>query len=811
LYYPEDFEHKIGFRRIREMLAHRCKGTTAKELCGTGLVLADIDEIKRKLAATDEMKTILLLHSELSITEYPDISHLLKQLCVDGIILAQEEFVDLFNVLSQSKNVLNYFKKANKDTCRNLYSFVEGVVFPQFVYDRIDFVFSRDGRIKDKASKTLFEVRSSLISNKKLISSKLNNLLETFHKEGWLSSDLSATIVNGRTVLPIETTHKRKIQGLIHDESASGKTSYIEPAEVVGMNNRQRELELEEQREIRRILKELTADIIPYKSDISGLFGMLVILDFIRAKAILAIEMDAIRPEVHDDMNIELHEAKNPLLLMAFKNENRRVIPLNLSLNEKQRIMLISGPNAGGKSVAMKTVALLQYMTQCGMLIPCGGNTSMGMAKKMFIEMGDEQSIENDLSTYSSHLLNMKFFLKNACERTLIFIDELGSGTEPVQGGAIAEAILKQLLEKKCCGIVTTHYTNLKAFASATEGIENGAMLIDNNLMKPTFQFQAGLPGNSYALEIADRIGLPQAIIIDAKEKAGTGLTKLESLMRKTLRDRRYYERKRLVVRQQEKQLEQKMHEYEEKIRKLNAERKKILEESKIKAGQILKDMNSQIESTIRIIREINADKEKTRKLRQELESYVAEKNDEFLKIDSDSPVEEEFKQYANKELEFVDIDPEEIHIGSKVRLAGHETIGEVVDMGSENAVVQFDSVITSVAKSKLEKVPDNETSPKTRISAGSLYQNINELRSTFKPSIDVRGKRAEEALSEITVFVDTAIVLGVSQLKILHGKGNGVLRKAIREQLKSVKEVAYFSDEDIRFGGDGITVVQMK
>lgn len=811
MYYPENFEHKTGFVRIREILAARCKGSIAKGYCYEFMLNTDTDAINILLSETDEMRSICTLTNDFPVSEYEDISDIFSILSIDGMIPEPEDFVALLIILVHSKNLLAFFRRSEPEAWLNLKKHVADITFPQYVYERIEGTFGKDGKIKDRASKALAGIRSQLVSNKQNISKKLGSILDTFHREGWLSADLSATLVNGRTVLPIDSTHKRKIAGLIHDESASGKTSYIEPAEVVELNNQQRELELEEQREIKRILRELAADIAPYREILQQLQSIVARFDFIRAKALLSIELNAIKPALNNEQGMQLHQGINPLLLMSFKKENKTVVPLSIELNEKARIMLISGPNAGGKSVAMKTTLLLQYMLQCGMLIPCSGNTCMGVFEDFFLEMGDDQSIENDLSTYSSHLLNMKHIVKYANNRSIVFIDEFGSGTEPTQGGAIAEALLNELIQKKCYGVITTHYTNLKVFAAENEGIENGAMLINPD-MKPAFIFQGGLPGNSYAIEIASRIGLRHDIIEYAQQKVGNQHTKFDVILRKALKDKRYYERKRIIIRQQEKKLETLSAEYEAKLIALQQEKRKILDEARSKAERTIKELNASIEKTIRAIKEANAEKEKTKELRRQLREDTEKLVNETINPSSNSIIEKELQQLDARKPELVEIDPDEIHIGSNVRIVGHDTIGEVTDLGEENAVVRFDNIITSIAKIKLEKVLDSEAHKISKSTHNSsTYKNINELRNNFKPYIDLRGMTTDEAITEITVFIDDAIVLGISEVKILHGKGNGILRKNIREYLKTIKQVQYFADEDIRFGGDGISVVQLK
>lgn len=789
------------------MISARCKGSIAKSYCRELEMTQQLDTITTWLCETDEMREICVLKDEFSLNEYHDISGAVAAIQIDGFVPEFAEFLDILQLLVVTKGVLQFFKKTDAKLYPYLKRHTRDVVFPQFVLDRIEQTFSKDGKIKDRASKALAEIRSQLINNKQHISKKLASLLDVFHKEKWLSSDLSPSLVNGRTVLPIDSSYKRKIAGLVHDESASGKTSYIEPAEIVELNNRQRELELEELREIQKILRELAGDIAPYSDVLLHIQETIARIDFIRAKALLAIEMDAVKPAVYDDMEFLFHQARNALLVMAYKPSKKTVVPLNVELSSSQHIMLISGPNAGGKSVAMKTVILLQYMMQCGILIPCGGNTRLGIAHDFFLEMGDDQSLDNDLSTYSAHLLHLKNILLKANHRSLVGIDELGGGTEPLQGGAIAEAILKELIEKQCFGVISTHYTNLKIFAAENNGIANGAMLMNAD-MTPSFVFQAGLPGNSFALEIAHRIGLPAHITEYARKKTGPGHQQFDALLRKVMKDKRYYERKRIAVRQHEKKLEQLTTDYEQRILVLQKERRKILDEAKRHSDLVVKQLNSTIENTIRAIKEANAEKEKTKILRKELDSKVQNLASQIEITITDPAIAADVNKLP-KEPEIVNIDANEIHIGSRVRIVGTENIGEVSDLGEHNAVVRFGNIITSIAQNKLEKIHDEK--PATTRSGGSAYKNIKEIRDNFKPYTDLRGMNSEEAIVSVTAFVDDAIVLGVSQIKILHGKGDGILRKNIREYLKTIKQVQYFADEDIRFGGDGITVVQLK
>lgn len=822
--YPDNFENRIGFDTVRNLIKSKCLGQSAQFLVDDIKFSNKADFIRRQLDETDEMISICMLKDNYPANSYPSVENVAKKLKVEGTALQLFEIIDIRTILENTKNLRSFFKNDEKNEYPLLKEKIARIIFPNYLYDRIQAVISKNGIIKDNASPSLKDIRKSLLDKQGSVTKRLNSILGDIREQGWVSKDLSATMVNGRLVLPIESNHKRKIKGLIHDESASGKTSYIEPQEIVELNNDIRELELAENREIQKILFELTQEFRPYWEDLYNISYIISEFDLIRAKALFSISIEAIKPAIDEDPGLDIVRGKHPLLYLTLKKEKKEVIPTSFKLDEENRILLISGPNAGGKSVSLKTTALLSYMVQCGLPIPVGGSTQMGIFDNIFIDIGDQQSLENDLSTYSSHLLNMKFFLKNANEKTLILIDEFGSGTDPIIGGTIAESILEELNNTKTFGVITTHYSNLKVFASNTPGILNAAMLIDSNKMQPTFILETGMPGSSYALEIAQRIGLPQSIIEKTQEKAGSDQVNFDKFLRRVMSDKKYWERKRQQIRLQEKKVEEILEKNLIELETIKTKKKQILESARKESELLLNDVNKQIENTIRKIKESNAEKDITKEARQEIQSFkedfekkISDENDEIgMKYNHiKKKIEEREARKANKvdkpqKLEFVKIDENKINIGSKVRIKGQETIGEVTDMGEKNAVVSYGNMYTSVSIERLEKVSESEYKQQNR-SASTLHFNYNEKVLNFKPYIDVRGDKVEEAIRKITELVDEAIMLDFKELKILHGKGNGILRQHIRDYLRIIPQIESCYNEDIRFGGDGITIVKFK
>lgn len=811
--YPENFEDKVGFSQIRRILTDLCKGKAGKELVENMSFSVNYKEIKFRLSITDEMIHIVNIKNDFPELKYSHTKDTLKKLSVSNYSLQLHDIVVIRDNLELLRKLKHFYKKQKPELYPLLKKHCNNIVFPDFVLNKINTCISSKGEIKDSATPELKAIRADYTVEKNKLIKTTNSILQKIRKNGWIDEDLSATYVNGRLVLPIASTHKRKIKALVHDVSATGKTSYIEPQEVIDINNGLRELELKEKRETEKILMDLTKAIRPYSDNLKSISYYLGELDFIMAKALFAIKTKSIIPSVTEKPCLELDSARHPLLYLKIKD---KTVPNGFTLNENSRILVVSGPNAGGKSVALKTAGIISYMTQCGLPVPVRGTSLIGIFEKFFIDVGDDQSIENDLSTYSSHLLNMKFFLKNADNKTLVLIDEFGAGTDPLIGGTIAESILEELNKKKVFGFITTHYSNLKVFAANNEGIENAAMMIDNTKMKALFVLEQGKPGSSYAIEIAQRTGLPANIIDQIKSKTGQDNTKLDKFIRDTLRDKKYWDRKRKKIKEQEKKLEATLEKYIKELEEISKGKKKIINEAKAESQNILKSVNKKIENAIKEIKEAEADKEVTGKIRSEIESLkneISEKKstagnelDETIKsLKIRHQKISTHKQTDKKESQ----DTTEIKIGDKVKISGQSVVGEVVEINKKNIVICYGNIYTTVPVKRAEKVSKKSQNPQSK--STGITSNVSEAYSNFKPYIDIRGKRVEETIPIITELIDNAVMLNFQELKILHGKGDGILRQHIRQFLKTFPEVKECYSEDVRFGGDGITIVKLK
>lgn len=700
------------------------------------------------------------------------------------------------------------------------------MVFPQLI-TRINNILDKFGKVKDNASSELLRIRRELASTTGSISRSLNNILRAAQSEGYVDKDVAPTMRDGRLVIPVAPGMKRKIRGIVHDESATGKTVFIEPAEVVEANNRIRELEGEERREIIRILTEFSATVRPQVPAILQSYEFLAEIDFIRAKALLGIDFKAIKPSFENRQVIDWFEAVHPLLQMSLAKHNKKVVPLDIELNTGQRILLISGPNAGGKSVCLKTVGLLQYMLQCGMLVSMHERSHSGIFSSIFIDIGDEQSIEDDLSTYSSHLTNMKNMMKYCNEKSLILIDEFGGGTEPQIGGAIAEAVLKRFNAKKTFGVITTHYQNLKHFAEDHEGVVNGAMLYDRHEMRALFQLQIGNPGSSFAVEIARKIGLPEEVIADASEIVGSEYIQSDKYLQDIVRDKRYWETKRQNIRKREKIMEETIARYEKELEELDKSRKEILKKAREDAEQLLQESNAKIENTIRTIKEAQAEKERTRTARQELTDFRQQIEDEnkaameekiARKMEKLREKQERKKDKKSKQASQPAVQPVPkvipLQAGDYVRIKGQTSVGQIIEINGKNAVVMFGLMKTNVKADRLERTDAPKqtlNTAKATFVSSETQDRMYEKKLNFKQDIDVRGMRGDEAIQAVTYFIDDAILVGVSRVRILHGTGTGILRTLIRQYLATVPGVAHFQDEHVQFGGAGITVVDLK
>ena len=825
LVYPENFESKIGFDKIRELLKGRCLSNLGHELVDEISFSSDFAQLTDDLSLVSEFVVIIQEMENFPTSYYFDLREALAKIRIEGRFLEIDELFDLKRSLDTISGIVRFLKQTKEDQFPCLKRLLTAVQVYPYVISRIDSILNKYGKIKDNASPELAKIKKDLQSKQSGVSKRLQSILRKAQEDGLVEDDASVAMRDGRAVIPVASALKRRLNGIVHDESATGKTSYIEPAEVVELNNEIRELEYAEKREIVKILTVFSNDIRPYLPDLLHSYEFLGKIDFIRAKAIYSIDINGIKPYLENICQLDWEGAVHPLLMLALRRENRKVVPLNIRLTPKKHILLISGPNAGGKSVCLKTVGLLQYMLQCGLLIPIRQTSAAGIFDKLFIDIGDEQSIENDLSTYSSHLMNMKFFLKNSNEKTLVLIDEFGTGTEPMLGGAIAESILGQLNEMKTFGVITTHYTNLKHFASSSEGIENAAMMYDSSKMEPLFQLDIGKPGSSFAFEIARKIGLPESILQDATEKIGKDHINFDKHLRDIVRDKRYWETKREKIRKVEKSLDDLAGKYETDLSQLDKQRKEILLKARQEADQVLSEANKRIENTIREIRESQADKEKTKLIRAKLTEFKQEIEDNSTVQDDQinqkiQRLKEKESQRNQKRTEKRPVaEKEKVVIadewkpGDRVLMTGNQTIGEILELNEKNAVVAFGQLRTSVSRDKLKRITGNEAKKIQRTynqTMSNINKGMNEKRLNFKTEVDVRGQRTEEAIQIIQSFIDDAIMLDFSELRILHGKGNGILKEMIRNYLKSEPAVKSCRDEHIQFGGAGITVVEI-
>lgn len=811
----------------------------------TDMAFSDrFQEVEEWLNQVSEFVRILQEEDGFPAQYFFDVRPSLKRIRVEGMYLDEQELFDLRRSLETIRDIVRFLlsKEDEEEEGVSPYPCLQRLagditVFPQLI-TKVNGILSPYGKIKDNASPELARIRRELASTMGSISRSLNSILRNAQSEGVVDKDVTPTMRDGRLVIPVAPALKRKIRGIVHDESASGKTVFIEPAEVVEANNRIRELESDERREIIRILMEFSAELRPLIPDVLLSYEFLAEIDFIRAKALLAEQTAAVKPALEKEPVLDWTRAVHPLLQLSLAKHGKKVVPLDIELNKQQRILLISGPNAGGKSVCLKTVGLLQYMLQCGLLIPLHECSHAGLFSSIFIDIGDEQSIEDDLSTYSSHLTNMKNMMKHCSGQSLILIDEFGGGTEPQIGGAIAEAVLKRFNEKGTFGVITTHYQNLKHFAEDHEGVVNGAMLYDRHLMQALFQLQIGNPGSSFAVEIARKIGLPEEVIADASEIVGSEYINADKYLQDIVRDKRYWENKRQNIRQREKQMEDTIARYQKEMEELQRARKEILQKAKAEAEGLMQEANARIENTIRSIKEAQAEKEKTKLARQELTDFREEMEERTRMEEADKIARkmEKLKEKQNRKKEKKDraaagggLSAEELAArearkeaerlaaivpGVHVKIKGQTSVGEVLEINGKNAVVAFGSIKTTVKTDRLERTQAQprqaDVSTKSTFISTQTQDSMYEKKLHFKQDIDVRGMRGDEALQAVTYFIDDAILVGVSRVRILHGTGTGILRTLIRQYLNTVPGVRHFADEHIQFGGAGITVVDL-
>jgi DNA mismatch repair protein MutS2 len=809
--YPSNFEYKIGFDTVRNLLRDRCLSAIGREEVDAAVFSPDYAGVIRRLTETAEMIAILNEESDAwPVSYYFDLREMLSRLRVEGTYPLEQELFDLLRSLSTVRDLVQFFSRREDGRYEVLSRCARDAGLYPAVIKKLDSLLDAHGQLRDNASPELAQIRRSLFQVQGSISRTLHSILRRAQEDGLVEKDAAPSVRDGRLVIPVSPAYKRKLKGIVHDESATGKTVYVEPAEVVEANNRIRELEADERREKIRILTEFAAFIRPDLEGLKDSYRVLGLFDFIRAKALIAIDMNAIVPRVENNCRVEWERAVHPLLHRALKKQNKSIVPLDITLNEEQRILLISGPNAGGKSVCLKTVGLLQYMVQCGLAVPVSEASRFGIFERLFIDIGDEQSIEDDLSTYSSHLLHMKHFIRHSNAHTLLLIDEFGTGTEPQIGGAIAEAVLNRLNINGAFGVITTHYTNLKKFADEAEGIVNGAMLFDRQHLQPLYKLQTGIPGSSFAIEIARKIGLSEDVIREASDKAGASHVDLDKYVQDILRDKHYWENKRQQIRQKEKRLEELTAKYEADQDEMKIRRKELISKAKEEAKALLDGANATIENTIRRIRESQADKETTRDARHTFTSFRSELEDKPLQ---DRYVKEKKKPASEKQKHQEKPGKEIVKAGDRVQLIGHDSTGEVIEVNGQNVTVAFGNIKSTVALNRLEKVSraKEKAIMKQKSSFGSDSDEVlRQRRLNFRQDIDVRGMRGDEAVQAVQYFIDDALMMGVERVRILHGTGTGILRQLIRQYLGTMPGVRRYADEHIQLGGAGITIVDL-
>ena len=837
-------EQKLGFDRMRKAIADRCSTSYAADKVSEERFSSDADEIRRRLLLTDEMRLIVMFEESFPSNGFVDCLGFLKPLAqpLSGIdLLSLRKLKTMLETLSK---IISFFDGIKDGIYPNLKKMSAGIMqFPE-IRRRIDTILDRFGDVKDTASDGLFEIRRSMKEKENAISRRIASVLKRAQEEGIVDSDASISMRDGKMLIPVPAGNKKKIQGFIYDESASGKTAFVEPAEVVELDNQIKELKFAEGREILRILMDFSDFLRPYVPDLVGAAEYLGEIDFLMAKANIALDIIAGMPVISDNGEMNLRKARHPFLEKALKRENKEIVPLTVTLTPKKHILLISGPNAGGKSVCLKTVGLLQYMFQWGMPIPTSESSELPVFDRIMVSIGDDQSIDNDLSTYSSFLADMKDMLARADGKSLVLIDEFGSGTEPAAGGAIAEAILNELDKRGTYGVITTHYTNLKLYASSGDtGVVNGAMMFDVKNIAPLFKLEMGLPGNSFAFELARKMGLPESIIKDAETRAGEEFVGIERNLRRIARNRKAIDEKLEKIRHTDKTLESITEKYQKELLDIKQIRKEILDQAHKEAEEIVRGANRQIETTIRTIKEKQAEKAATHEARKDLQDFVSAlaKKKEQEKQERDDYIEKKIRQIdARRERErerkarragekerqaIMEEQAEKERIeafrnaplkpGEKVRVKSNGMVGEVSQISSRSITVNIGNIVSKMSPDKVERITSNEFKSAVKETARPVItrtdSSISERKLNFHPEIDVRGERVQDALDKVMRFIDDAIMLNMGSVRIIHGKGTGALREEIQKFLRTTPGVGKVSDEQVQFGGTGVTIVTLE
>ena len=794
--YPTNFEQKIGFSSIRQMLFDHCISQMGLEQAEAMAFSTDRAHILKSLEQTEEFIGLLQSGVPFPMRDFHDLREAFHRIQIDGTCLNVEDLFALKPSLNVIEAILRYGHSENSNATPRIKSLIENIFIERSIFTEVNRLVDDKGEIPDNASTELLEIRQSIRRKQGGIEKRIRQIMGDAKIAGWVDQKAELTVRDGRLVIPVKAGDKRAIRGFIHDESATGQTVYIEPAEIFDTSNEIKELEYAERREIHRILLAFTRLLRPYLSDLRKAWLLLGKLDFIRAKALLANEIGGVKPEIKDTPCINWQQARHPLLEQKLKAQGKQVVPLDLQLNEKERILVISGPNAGGKSVCLKTTGLLQYMLQCGLMSPMRIDSQCGLFESLFIDIGDEQSILDDLSTYSSHLINMKALLELADGKTLFLIDEFGTGTEPQLGGAIAEAILLELNKKQAFGMVTTHYANLKLLADNHEGIINGAMLFDTKFMQPMYIMVTGKPGSSFAFEIAKKIGFPRQILDDAANITGDQHLKFEKQLQQLEVDKKAIRKKEQELRIADQLLTEVVEKYKGLLAELEGKKKQYLRDAAAEAQELIQKANSQIERTIKEIKEAQAEKTKTKEIRQNLEK---------TKEEIAQKAKEVAEQKKKEEAEVV------LKVGDTVCIDDMQVVGEILAICDTDATILFDSIRLRTSPDKLRKVSRAEARKTQRNWQKGIATDLSEKAEHFNLTLDVRGKRAEEALDIVDKYLDEAKLLSIKEVSILHGKGNGILRKLIREKLSHIREVERFCDASLETGGTGITRVYFR
>ncbi len=818
--YPKNIEEKLGFDRIRQMLSEACLSSLGRSFVEKIRFSDRFDQIQKMVGQVAEMKEVVAHEPDFPQSNYIDVNQQITKARIEGAFLTEEEFFDLKLSLRTIQSIQRFFETKEEPSFPHLRELTHQAFQERKTDDddkprrnksddlslllkEIDRIIDDRGRLRDNASAELQHIRRELIAEQSRLRKTLDSMLRTAQQNGWVPEGATMTVRNGRMVIPLVAEHKRKIRGFVQDESDSGKTVFLEPADALESNNEIRELESRERREIVRILLELTSKVRPHTEELKRAYTFLGIVDFIRAKAKLALEMDANAPHFVQKPLVDWHGARHPLLLMSYRKQGRNVVPLHVKLDHEERILLVSGPNAGGKSVMLKTIGLIQYMFQCGLLVPVDDFSTIGLFRNLFMDIGDEQSLENDLSTYSSHLTNMKHFLLHSDKKTLFLIDEFGTGTEPSLGGAIAESILNEINRSGAYGVINTHYSNLKTFADRTDGLLNGAMRFDAEHLEPLYQLETGKPGSSFAFEIGRKIGLPKPVLDAARQKLDRHQVNFEKLSKELEIEKKVFQDRNAQNLQRQNELDKLTEQYQTLKNYLDTEKKRLLNEAKTQAKELLREANAKIENTIREIREQGAEKLATKEIRQQLTDFSSKQlQPEVIVPPKAAPVNE------------VEVVGGVITTGSLVRVKDQNTVGEVLELKGKDAVIAIGDLRTTIKVNRLEKVSRKEFKAATgddKPRAKLTGVDLNEKAVNFSFNLDIRGRRGEEAMVEVDNFMDDAIMLGYPELRIVHGKGDGILRQLIRNHLRSYSQVARMTDEHPDRGGAGVTIVEMK